>query len=68
MDIVRYRRQGLGCYDFGGYYTGTEDIKKLQINKFKSGFGGATACNYNFLIPNTWVGKIALMIRRLRPR
>lgn len=68
IDIVRYRKEGIGCYDFGGYYTGIDDLKKIQINKFKAGFGGTVALTYNYLIPITLFGRIALMIRHLVSR
>jgi hypothetical protein len=38
-DLVRYKAQGLTCFDFGGWYHGT-DAGMLKINEFKRGFGG----------------------------
>ena len=38
-DLLRYREQGLKCFDFGGWHTGT-DPERLKINQFKAGFGG----------------------------
>ncbi len=38
-DLLRYKEQGLKCFDFGGWHTGT-DAARLKINRFKEGFGG----------------------------
>ena len=39
-DMLRYKEQGLKCFDFGGWYSGTTDQALLKINEFKKGFGG----------------------------
>lgn len=68
LDMLHYRKCNFDYYDFGGYYNGESDPKKSQINRFKSGFGGEVICRYNYLKPNTWLGKSALLIHRLRGR
>ncbi len=39
-DILRFKAAGMVAYDFGGWYEGKDDAERLQINKFKEGFGG----------------------------
>jgi hypothetical protein len=68
MDMQRYRILQFSQYDFGGYYAGLDDVKKLEINRFKRGFGGRVICTYNNLIPNTIVGHFALAIRHYMTR
>jgi hypothetical protein len=46
-DILRFKEQGAALFDFGGYYTGTADVEKLQVNRFKSGFGGEVRTEFN---------------------
>jgi lipid II:glycine glycyltransferase (peptidoglycan interpeptide bridge formation enzyme) len=68
MDMRRFRAEGVEGYDFGGWYTGQEDRKKLQINRFKRGFGGDVVCQYNCLYPLTIRGWAALKLRGLARR
>jgi hypothetical protein len=44
-DLLRYKAQGLKCFDFGGWHTGT-DPARLKINRFKEGFGGEIIREY----------------------
>jgi hypothetical protein len=44
-DILRYKNRGLKCFDFGGWYAGT-DPGMLKINDFKKGFGGQVRREY----------------------
>jgi hypothetical protein len=44
-DILRYQEQGLKCFDFGGWYHGT-DPGMVKINDFKRGFGGQVVSKY----------------------
>ena len=46
-DIIRYKEQGLKLFDFGGWYPGTTDNMRLEINRFKEGFGGRVVREYN---------------------
>lgn len=45
-NILRYKDQGLTCYDFGGWYPGTTDRARLNTNEFKKGFGGQVVREY----------------------
>jgi hypothetical protein len=45
-NMIRYKEQGLKCYDFGGWYPGTTDQGLLKINEFKRGFGGQVLREY----------------------
>lgn len=45
-NMLRYKDQGLTCYDFGGWYPGTTDQARLKINEFKRGFGGQVLREY----------------------
>jgi hypothetical protein len=46
-DMLRHKEQGLRHFDFGGWYPGKADQAKLNINRFKEGFGGTVVCEYN---------------------
>jgi hypothetical protein len=39
-DLLRFREMGAPVYDFGGWYSGKEDRARLNVNRFKEGFGG----------------------------
>jgi hypothetical protein len=45
-NMLRYKNEGLKCYDFGGWYPGTTDQARLKINEFKRGFGGEVLREY----------------------
>ena len=47
QDMLRFKREGILVYDFGGWYEGDTDQEKLRINRFKEEFGGAVVRNYN---------------------
>jgi hypothetical protein len=56
-DILRYKTEGLKCFDFGGWYPGT-DPEMLKINDFKKGFGGEVLREYQceqILTLKAWV-------------
>lgn len=65
LDILDFKKAGYRKYDFGGFYAGADDVKKLQINKFKQGFGGEPVLTYNCLYPLTLKGRVALAVWRL---
>ena len=46
-DIVRHQDKGLKYFDFGGWYPGSTDQERLDINRFKEGFGGRIVREYN---------------------
>jgi hypothetical protein len=63
MDMRTFRDMGVTCYDWGGWYTGTEDQERLRINRFKEEFRGKKIANYNGVSYLTWKGKL---FRRLK--
>lgn len=65
LDMRDFKQAGCGKYDFGGFYAGADDAKKLQINKFKQGFGGEPVLTYNCQYPRTLKGQIALAAWRV---
>ena len=50
--------------DLGGWYSGQEDAEKLNVNKFKEGFGGRVAAQYNTDRGVTLKGVLAVQLRR----
>lgn len=62
MDLKNFIGRRLNTLDFGGFYEGTEDLKKLEINKFKQCFGGRRVVTWNCLYPTSILGKLALTI------
>jgi len=64
-DILRYKEQGLKCFDFGGWYPGSADQERLDINRFKEGFGGQVAREYQSEQILTFKGWVVLHAARL---
>jgi hypothetical protein len=64
-DILRFRAEGLGLYDFGGWYGGTEDRQRLAINRFKEGFGGRRITEYDAIQGVTLLGRMGVALRHL---
>lgn len=62
QDMVRFKAQGVGCYDFGGVYRGTKDEQQIKIAHFKQLFGGYFADTYDAVVPLTRKGRLALSI------
>jgi hypothetical protein len=62
--MLRFRELGFTSYDFGGWYTGRDDVAKLNINRFKEGFGGSIAAQYNVDQGVTLKGAVAVRLRR----
>jgi hypothetical protein len=46
-DIMRHKERGLKLFDFGGWYPGTTDHARLEINRFKEGYGGRVVREYD---------------------
>ena len=63
LDMLRFRGQGFSIYDFGGWYAGQDDAEKLNINRFKEGFGGRVAAQYNTDHGITLKGALAVRLR-----
>jgi len=64
QDLLRFRDDHISVYDFGGWYEGNTDQKRLQINKFKEEFGGQIIRNFICERPLTWKGSLFLRIRQ----
>jgi len=47
QDMLRFKTEGIGLYDVGGWYIGDTDEELLRINRFKAEFGGDTEVSYN---------------------
>jgi hypothetical protein len=61
-DFLALQALGIKLYDFGGWYEGTQDAKKIRINQFKAEFGGELVVNFNILQGATWKGKLGLWV------
>lgn len=59
-DFLALQALGTRLYDFGGWYAGTQDAKKVRINQFKAEFGGEIIVNFNGLQGTTWMGRLGL--------
>ena len=60
QDISHFKELGLVKYDFGGWYEGSDDLEKLQINRFKESFGPQTELNYNVFYAASAKGRLFL--------
>jgi len=65
QDILYFKKLGLKTYDFGGWYEKNEDVARLNINKFKEGFGGHIVKTYICERPLTLRGWVFLKTRTL---
>jgi hypothetical protein len=65
-DILRFKDSGLEAYDFGGWYTGNNDVHKLKINSFKKEFGGSIEKSFNCGQSVTLRGKLILALVEVR--
>ncbi len=61
--MLRFREMGFTTYDLGGWYSGQDDLEKLNINRFKEGFGGRVAPQYNTDHGVTLKGILAIRLR-----
>ena len=61
--MLTFKSEKIRMYDFGGWYAGSEDEKRLGINRFKEGFGGKIAYGYDCVEPVSLKGRIYLMLR-----
>jgi hypothetical protein len=67
-DMLALRELGIRTYDFGGWYPRSDDQKRLNINRFKEGFGGEVVREYQGEIPLTLLGKLYLGFRQFKWR
>ncbi len=63
VDFLKFKEAGFRSYDFGGWYSGTDDPDKLRINRFKEEFGGTVAPTYYGEVALTLLGKVALKLK-----
>ena len=64
QDICHFKNKGLTCYDFGGLYIKGDDLKLLQVARFKAGFGGKLVKEYKCIKALTVRGKLALGLQQ----
>src|SRR6266496_4749693 len=64
QDLLRFKDTHVSLYDFGGWYEGKIDQKRLQINRFKEEFGGEIVKNYICERALTWRGALFLRLRQ----
>ncbi len=64
-DMLRFKREGVTTYDWGGWYEGTEDQDRLRINQFKEEFGGQVVKTYNCVQVVSAKGRLVLATGRL---
>jgi hypothetical protein len=62
-DMLKFKADGVSAFDFGGWYTGSQDEARLRINEFKRGFGGDLVTEYNCECGVTLKGKLYLRLR-----
>ncbi|MYM32537.1 hypothetical protein GTP58_29810 [Duganella sp. CY15W] len=65
-DMQALKAAGCSTYDFGGWYAGSTDKAKLQINAFKEEFGGQVTREYDGVFALTWRGRLYRWLRQLR--
>lgn len=63
--LLRFKASGHTCYDWGGWYDGTDDDARLNINRFKEGFGGEKQLTYNGKLLLTAKAKVVGFASRL---
>ena len=61
-DMLLFKGEGVGTYDLGGVYRGTEDPEQINIARFKTSFGGKPAETYDAVLPLTVKGRLALTL------
>jgi lipid II:glycine glycyltransferase (peptidoglycan interpeptide bridge formation enzyme) len=67
IEVIEYcKNNGFETYDFGGWYNGHEDRKKLGINKFKESFGGEQEVSYNGEVCLTLKCKIHYLLAKIK--
>jgi hypothetical protein len=67
-DMLEFKKRGVPIFDFGGWYHGGEDIKQMNINFFKEGFGGEVTFLYNRIEYVSALGKFVRLIKKLKSK
>jgi hypothetical protein len=68
QNFLAFKTQGIPCFDFGGWYTGSSNIQFLGINRFKKSFGGKVVLEYDCEQPLTVRGWILLTAAQILAR
>lgn len=68
QEFLYYKERGFQAYDLNGWYAGTEDGKRLQINKFKESFGGRILYGFECEEALSFKGRAYLWLRNLKWR
>lgn len=66
FDILEYKKRFCAWYDFGGWYTGTDNEQLLGINRFKQSFGGTVVVGYNAVLAISLIGRLKLGLAKWR--
>jgi len=67
-DMLRLREEGLKHFDFGGWYSEHKDQARLNINRFKEGFGGKIVREHNCEQILTLKARLILTIAKVLDR
>jgi lipid II:glycine glycyltransferase (peptidoglycan interpeptide bridge formation enzyme) len=67
-NICAFKRFGCKTYDLGGWYSGTEDLEMIGINKFKEQFGGQVVTQFDCVKALTLKGRCYLALKDFRNR
>lgn len=67
-EFLHFKELGFHTYDHNGWYSGLEDAKRLQINLFKEGFGGAVWHGYDCQEAVSLRGRLFLALKQLKRR
>jgi len=65
-EFLFYKERGYRIYDLNGWYTGTEDAKRLRINLFKEGFRGKVCCGFDCEEAVSLRGRVYVVLKTLK--
>lgn len=68
QDILFFKEKEYRYYDFLGLSIDKNDHNQQNINKFKKGFGGEEITEYCSYIPQTWKGKLLILLLKIKWR
>ena len=66
QEFLHFKELGCRAYDLNGWYTGSDDPKRLKINQFKEGFRGRIAFGYDCEEALTLRGWAYVVLRTLK--
>ncbi len=67
-DILRFKENGIGLYDFGGWRRTDSDLRRSQVHRFKEQFGGDAEKSFNCEVGITLRGRLYLAFLGARKR